>query len=147
MASERQAKDGSAWTAEELAQFEKRLLDERKRAVAQMAQFDDTLGVSEETATGELSVWRFHMADIGTETFEREQNFLLASREGRLLWHIDEALRRLYRSPEKFGRCDECGRTIAFERLDAIPYVPRCVHCKQDWESVKTGASPELRDR
>ena len=145
MASGRHQTDSGAWTAEELGLFEKRLLDERKRAVAQMAQFDETLGVSEEAATGELSLWRFHMADIGTETFEREQNLLLASREGRLLWHIDEALRRLYRSPETFGQCDECGRKIAFERLDAIPYVPRCVHCKQDWEAVKT--PPAARDR
>ena len=53
-----------------------------------------------------------------------------------MLWHIHEALRRLYRSPETFGRCDECGRKIAFERLDAISYVPRCVRCKQDWETV-----------
>ena len=146
MASERRQKDDSTWSTEELGHFEKRLLEERKRAVAQMAQFDETLGVSEEAATGELSVWRFHMADIGTETFEREQNFLLASREGRLLWHIDEGLRRLYRSPETFGQCDECGGKIAFERLDAIPYVPRCVRCKQDWETVKTSASPEVRD-
>jgi RNA polymerase-binding transcription factor DksA len=140
MASRKQETDNDAWTADELRHFEKRLLDERKRAVAQVAQFDDTLGQSQEESTGELTLWRFHMADVGTETYEREQSFLLASREGRLLWHIDEGLRRLYRSPEKFGRCDECGRKIAFERLDAIPYVPRCVHCKQDWESGATAA-------
>jgi DnaK suppressor protein len=135
MATEERRAQPQAWGATELQHFEQRLMDERKRALAQMAQFDDELGVSDEAATGELSMWRFHMADIGSETFEREQNFLLASREGRLLWHIDEALRRLYRSPERFGKCDECGRTIAYERLDAIPYVPRCVSCKQDWES------------
>jgi len=44
-----------------------------------------------------------------------------------------------YRSPEKFSRSDECGRTIALERLDAIPYAPRYVHCKQDWGAVRTG--------
>jgi len=138
--------DENAWTSDELKHFEKRLTDERKRAVAQMAQFDETMGVSEEEATGELTLWRFHMADVGTETYEREQNFLLASREGRLLWHIDEALRRLYRSPETFGQCEECGRKIAFERLDAIPYVPRCVSCKQQWEDVKTAAAPQGED-
>ncbi|HUQ79824.1 MAG TPA: TraR/DksA C4-type zinc finger protein [Gemmatimonadaceae bacterium] len=147
MASDKKQADESTWSPDELRHFEERLVAERKRAMVQMAQFDDTLGVSEEAATGELSVWRFHMADVGTETYEREQNFLLASREGRLIWHIDEALRRLYRSPETFGRCDECGRKIAFERLDAIPYVPRCVHCKQNWETVKTAATPEVRDR
>jgi DnaK suppressor protein len=146
MTSNKRQPDESTWGSDELRHFEQRLMDERKRAVAQMAQFDDTLGASQEAATGELSLWRFHMADVGTETFEREQNFLLASREGRLLWHIDGALRRLYHSPETFGRCDECGRKIAFERLDAIPYVPRCVTCKQDWEGGRAAATPEARD-
>ena len=123
------------WGQRELKHFETRLLEERARAVAQMAQFGAQLGVSEEEATGELTSWRFHMADIGTETYEQEQRMLMTSREGRLLWLIDEALRRLYRSPATFGMCDECGQQIAYERLDAIPYVPRCVNCKQDWES------------
>jgi DnaK suppressor protein len=114
--------------------FERRLLEERKVAVAQMAQFDDQMGQTLDDSTGELTSWRFHMADVGTETYEREQSFLLASREGRLLWLIDSALRRLYGAPESFGRCEQCSATIAYERLDAIPYVTHCVNCKQDWE-------------
>ena len=124
----------AAWNEAERAHFERRLLEERERAVAQLATFDEQLGTSQEEQTGETTSWRFHMADEGSETFEREQAFLMASREGRLLWHIDEALRRLYRSPETFGRCDECGKVIGKERLEAIPYVVRCVDCKQDWE-------------
>jgi DnaK suppressor protein len=135
MAANDRRTDGPAWSTEELLHFEQRLVEERKRALVQMGQFGEELGTSLEAATGELTSWRFHMADIGTETFEREQNFLLASREGQLLWHIDEALRRLYGAPETFGVCEQCGTRIAFERLDAIPYVVRCVDCKQGWES------------
>jgi RNA polymerase-binding transcription factor DksA len=124
----------AAWGESDLKHFEARLLDERKRAVAQMDQFSDQVGTSQNEASGEMTSWRFHQADIGSETYEREQTFLLASREGRLLWHIDEALRRLYGSPASFGRCEECGDTIGRERLDAIPYVVRCVKCKQSWE-------------
>lgn len=118
----------------EIDYFEKRLLEERTRAVAQMQQFGQDLRASQEEADGENTSWRFHMADEGTDTYEREQTFLLASREGRLLWHIDEALRKLYKSPERFGRCDECGTSISYERLDALPYAKNCVSCKQDWE-------------
>lgn len=125
------------WSASQLAHFEKRLLEERKVAVAQMQQFTEELGAGQEEGDGELTSWRFHMADEGTDTFDREQTFLLASREGRLLWHIDEALRRLYRTPEQFGICAECASAIAFERLDAIPYVTRCVDCKGDWEAER----------
>ena len=70
----------------------------------------------------------------GQPARQPQQSFLLASREGRLLWHVDQALRRLYRTPEKFGRCDECGTRIAYERLDAIPYAVTCVTCKHTWE-------------
>ena len=124
----------SAWNASKLKHFEERLLAERERAVEQMGQFTEVFGDSQAEETGDTTSWHFHMADEGSETYEREQRFLMASREGRLLWHIDEALRRLYRTPESFGRCEECGKVIGFERLDAIPYVVRCVDCKQDWE-------------
>lgn len=123
-----------SWTPRDLKHFENRLLSERKRAIAQLAQFDDELRVSPDAADGEVASWRFHMADEGSDTFEREQNFLLASREGQLVWHIDQALRRLYGSPQRFGVCDECNQLIGFERLDAIPYATRCVNCKQTWE-------------
>jgi RNA polymerase-binding protein DksA len=117
----------------DLDYFEKRLQDERRRALREMGELGKTL-TSERDMDGSLTSVPFHMADRGTETNEREQNFLFASREGRLIWHLDQALRRLYASPETFGICDECGEPISFERLDAIPYVTRCVHCKQKWE-------------
>jgi RNA polymerase-binding transcription factor DksA len=77
------------------------------------------------------------MADQGTDAMEREKAFLFASQEGRFLWHIDEALRRLYRSPETFGRCHSCGEEIAFERLDALPHARYCISCKQREEDGK----------
>jgi DnaK suppressor protein len=126
---------GAISSPKELEYFKQRLLDERNRVLAQLRVFGVELGTSQEDLDGEVTNYPHHMADEGTDTFEREQNSILATREGRLLWQIDEALRRLYRSPETFGRCEECGKTITFERLDAIPYVTRCVDCKQEWES------------
>jgi RNA polymerase-binding transcription factor DksA len=137
MATQAHEQHGSAWTSDELKHFEERLLDERKRAVAQMAQFDDQLGKSTEDADGDLSTWRFHMADEGTDTYDREQKMMLASREGRLLWLIDQALRRLYQHPERFGVCDECHSRMSYERLDTLPYAMTCINCKQDWEGAK----------
>jgi RNA polymerase-binding transcription factor DksA len=134
METQHHGDEKSGWGERELKHFERRLLDERKRAVAQVQQFGDIHRLSQDEADGEVSSWRFHMADEGTDTFEREQSFLLASREGRLLWNIDEALRRLYRSPGSYGRCSECGNRIGYERLDAIPYAITCVSCKKEWE-------------
>ena len=134
METQHHGDEKSGWGERELKHFERRLLDERKRALAQVQQFGDIHRLSQDEADGDVSSWRFHMADEGTDTFEREQSFLLASREGRLLWNIDEALRRLYRSAESYGRCSECGNRIGYERLDAIPYAITCVSCKKEWE-------------
>ena len=122
---------------EALARFEKRLLEERALALREMGRFSETFGASMEESTGELSTYRFHLADVGTETMEQEKNFLLASHGGRLVWHIDDALRRLYRSPETFGVCHDCGRAISYERLDALPHARFCVDCKHRGEEER----------
>jgi DnaK suppressor protein len=135
--------DGAtALSAKQLAHFEKRLLDERKLAVREVGRLDESLGASATEADGDLTNYPFHMADQGTDTIEQEKNFLLASQTGRLLLHIDEALRRLYRSPETFGRCESCGQVIAYERLDALPYARTCAACKKREEN----ATPAVAD-
>ncbi len=121
----------------DIAYFEKRLLEERKRVLKELGHHGETFGANAQEADGDLSSYSFHMADQGTDAMEREKAFLFASQEGRFLWHIDEALRRLYRSPETFGRCHSCGRNIAFERLDALPHARFCIDCKQREEDGK----------
>jgi DnaK suppressor protein len=139
MAKQEQGAQPTTWSPQDLKHFEKRLLEERKRALAQMQQFDETIGASQDEADGSLTNWPFHMADQGTDTYEQEQNLVFAGREGQLLRLIDGALRRLYGSPETYGHCASCGRAINYERLDAIPYATHCVTCKQDWEGGRPG--------
>ena len=121
----------------DLAHFEKRLLEERKRVLKELGTHSETFGTTDQQSDGDLSSYSFHMADQGTDAMEREKAFLFASQEGRFLWHIDEALRRLYRAPEAFGRCHSCGQNIAFERLDALPHARFCIHCKTREEDGK----------
>jgi DnaK suppressor protein len=128
--------------AEWLAHFERRLLEERRRAVRELGRHAETFGASMTAEDGDLSSFSLHMADHGTDAMEREKAFLLASQEGRFLWHMDEALRRLYRSPETFGRCHECDTEIGFERLDALPHARFCIGCKQREESGRPVEPP-----
>ena len=120
-----------------LAHFEKRLLEERRRVLKELGHYDETFGATPQNADGDLSSYSFHMADQGTDAMEREKAFLFASQEGRFLWHIDEALRRLYRAPETFGKCHSCGNDIDFDRLDALPHARLCISCKQREEDGK----------
>ncbi len=120
----------------ELNHLEKRLLEERERVVNELGHYDEqTLQAS----NGDMSSYSFHMADQGTDAMEREKRFLFASKEGRYLWHVNEALRRLYQNPKDFGKCHECGDEIAFERLDALPHARLCISCKAKEEDGERG--------
>jgi RNA polymerase-binding transcription factor DksA len=117
--------------------FLKLLLDERKRVLKELGQWDETLSNTQQGADGDLSSYSFHMADQGTDAMEREKAFLFASKEGRYLWHVNQALRRLYKSPDTFGQCQHCGGEIATERLEALPHARYCFDCKQREEDAK----------
>src|ERR1043166_1906453 len=107
----------------QLAHLEKRLHEERARVMKELGYYDESFNSSLQASDGDLSSYSFHMADQGTDAMEREKAFLFASQEGRFLWHIDEALRRLYRNPDSSGKCHNCGQEIALERLDALPHA------------------------
>jgi DnaK suppressor protein len=134
------AKKAKSMNKKSLAHFEKRLLEERKRVLKELGQYSETFNATPQSADGDLSSYSFHMADQGTDAMEREKAFLFASQEGRFLWHIDEALRRLYRSPETFGKCHSCGNEIDYDRLDALPHARLCFTCKQKEENGKRDA-------
>jgi RNA polymerase-binding transcription factor DksA len=104
---------------------EQRLLRERELALDSIGRHDAQTDELRERA-GELSVYRLHPADVGSEAHEQEKDFLLASVEGRRLYAIDEALGRLYREPERFGQCSVCGRDIEPERLEVVPETALC---------------------
>jgi DnaK suppressor protein len=119
---------------EERDRIERLLQEERRSAVEALGEFDAARGVSFQEESGELSVYRFHMADIGTEAMEREKSFLLASQEGERLYGVDEALRRLYADPETFGTCARCGAPIGMERLSVVPTTTHCADCQREVE-------------
>ncbi len=123
-----------------LAHFQERLLEERARTLRDLGVATETLNATQQAQDGGTSKYRFHMADHGTDTQEQEKAVLLASKEGRLLMQIDEALRHLYRSPETFGKCSRCEQLIDYERLDTLPHTRLCITCKQRVESGEDAA-------
>jgi DnaK suppressor protein len=114
----------------EIEHIEKRLLRERDRALRSLGRFQEQSKLSRDSSDSDLSSYSFHMADQGTDAMEREKSFLFASKEGRYLYRIEEALRRLYSDPDSFGICHSCKSPIPFERLDALPHARYCLNCK-----------------
>ena len=125
-----------ALTKKQLAHFEKRLLDERSRALKALGLFDEMAKADRESADSDLAAYTDHMADQGTEAMEREKAAVFATKEGRYLYRLEEALRRLYNDPQKFGTCHTCGNDVGFERLDALPHARYCIDCKLREEDV-----------
>src|ERR671935_1809024 len=130
MATTKSEKKPKAMAKKQLQHFEKRLLEERRRVLKELGHHDELFNTSQQASDGDLSAYSFHMADQGTDAMEREKAFLFASQEGRYLWHVNEALRRLYGAPERFGLCEQCGEPIGFDRLDALPHARLCIRCK-----------------
>ncbi|OGT96019.1 MAG: hypothetical protein A3K13_10545 [Gemmatimonadetes bacterium RIFCSPLOWO2_12_FULL_68_9] len=124
-------------TKKQLGHFEKRLLEERARAMKELGHYDESFNATLQASDGDLSSYSFHMADQGTDAMEREKAFLMASKEGRFLFHLNMALRRLYTTPEKYGKCETCGSDIGYDRLDALPHARLCISCKEKEEDGK----------
>ena len=117
-------------TKRELEHFEKLLLERRAALVSEMGLLRKSAQDTIKEAAGEHSAYAYHMADLGTDAMEREKMLLFASKEGRYLYRIEEALRRLYKDPARFGICHHCSKLIQFERLDALPHARYCIECK-----------------
>ena len=126
-------------TKEQLEHLEQRLLKERQRAVKAVRQLEDTLTPLDDD--GDLTNYPFHLADEGTDTIEQEQGFLIRSQEGRLLYEIDDALRTLYKEPERFGKCMQCEKEISFDRLDVVPWAKYCLEHQEQQESSAEAAA------
>jgi DnaK suppressor protein len=107
--------------------LERRLQEERSRL---QRDLDRSLAAQEQEdeqdRAGDLSKVPFHMADRGTDTMDAELERSNVTRMSRELAEIDAALDRLYRTPQRFGICEETGRPIPFERLDIIPWARTC---------------------
>jgi len=123
-----------ALTTEQLCHLEDRLMQERRRSLRALGLWQQQARLDRESGSSELSMYRDHMADQGTEAMEREKAALLATREGRYLYRVEDALHRLRSSPGTFGICQATGRPIGFERLDALPHARFCIEYKQALE-------------
>jgi RNA polymerase-binding protein DksA len=67
-------------------------------------------------------------ADVGSKTFEREQEQSIAANRADLLLQIERALERI--DSGTYGLCEDCGQPIPNERLMAIPMATLDARCK-----------------
>jgi RNA polymerase-binding protein DksA len=78
--------------------------------------------------------------DLSVDQFSHEVSLALLDNERVLLEQITAALRRI--DAGAFGHCTECGRQIARERLEVLPYTPHCVDCARRVQGEVGGVVP-----
>ncbi len=101
------------------------LLDLRERLVAQMT------GLAKESAE-EMAGYSLHMADSGTDNFDRDFALSLLSSDQDAMYEIEEALKRIERNT--FGVCELTTKPIPKARLEAIPWTRFTVEAQAQLE-------------
>lgn len=101
------------------------LIDLRERLLRQMS------GLAKESAE-EMDGYSLHMADSGTDNFDRDFALSLLSSDQDAIYEIDEALKRIQRGT--FGTCELTGKPIPKARLDAIPWTRFTVEAQAQLE-------------
>ena len=120
-------------TKKEFDTFRELLLEKRKSVLESIQQIEkDTLKKSQREASGDLSGYTYHMADMATDNFDTEFSLNLVSVEQRALYEIDEALKRIEEGT--YGECLLCGKKITPQRLKAVPYASFCILCQEEEE-------------
>jgi len=125
----------------DLKHFEERLIEERLRLLKELGYFEDKIfSNSQRDAAGDLSAYSVHMADQASDAQEREKAYHMASSEGRLLYHIDEALQRIKEGT--YGVCQACQKKIQNTRLEVVPHARLCIECKKLEENGSADRRP-----
>lgn len=84
-----------------------------------------------------------HMADAGSDNYEKENTLGLMESEMRILIEVENALKRLDNGT--FGVCEGNGEFIPKARLKAIPWTKYCVSCANQMEKYNRASKPDHR--
>ena len=117
-------------TKPELKKYKELLLKEREKIGEDLSHItDNTLNKSQREASGDLSGYSYHMADVASDDYERDFSLGRATDEQKILYAIDEAMKRI--GDGSYGSCTQCGKTISKKRLKALPHTELCIDCQK----------------
>ncbi len=125
------------WDKTELEKFKKMLLKKKEEILKEISGVEkDSLNRSQRDAAGDLSAYTFHMADVATDSFDREFSLGIATNvQQKMLYAIEEALKRI--EDKTYGVCLECDKPISKQRLMAMPFASLCLDCQSKEDPQK----------
>ena len=134
-------KPSRAFRKDELAFFRSQLQQHLELIQGNLSALaGDNLKRSPIEASGDISAHSTHMADQGTDNFDRELALNLASSRQDSLYDIEDALRRI--DEGSYGACEVCGNAIELPRLKALPFAKKCMTCQNAAERGRTKYRP-----
>lgn len=123
----------SGLNAKDLESFRDQLLEKRAEILGNVRAMRDEATGGGSGDRSELSSMPLHMADLGTDNFERELTLGLLEGERSLLRDIDQALDRI--RDGTYGLCLATGKPIGKARLKAQPWAKYCMEYMLQQES------------
>jgi len=114
----------------------KRIKPEWQKYYNRLVELRDQLrrqmnGLAQESAQ-EMPGYSLHMADSGTDNFDRDFALSLLSSDQDALYEIEEALKRIEK--KTYGVCELTGKNIPKARLEAIPWTRFTVEAQAQLE-------------
>ncbi|MBU1061922.1 MAG: TraR/DksA family transcriptional regulator [Candidatus Omnitrophica bacterium] len=122
-------------TKKEALKFKKLLLKKREDILREINNIARESLKSQKEASGDLSSYSYHMADMASDSYDREFSLNIASGEQEIIYEIDEALKRIEEG--SYGKCLSCNKKIPVRRLNALPYAKCCIQCQSQEEKTK----------
>ncbi len=119
------------YTKTELNRFKKKILQKMDTVSKDVTDIQTGINNSDSAKSGISpdSVYSVHMADAGTDSHEREKNYLFMTRENSYYQNLESALERI--NDGSFGICKICGELIDKERMLEVPNTTKHVDCKE----------------
>jgi DnaK suppressor protein len=118
---------------EKYRRYYRLLLELRHHVLTQLGEHtEETLLKSAKDDSGDLSGYGQHMADAGTDTFDRDFALSLVSNEQEALAEIEAAIKRVHAGT--YGICETTQKPIAKERLLAVPFTRYSTEAKKEVE-------------
>lgn len=102
----------------------------------------EDMGQLSQDAKDEAPNYSEHMADAGTDSFDRDFALGLFASEQEAVNEIDQALRRI--ESGTYGVCELTGQPIPKPRLEAIPWTRYSLEAQRELERTGTVARPHV---
>jgi RNA polymerase-binding protein DksA len=129
--------NNTPYSEEDLEYFRELLIKQREETITEIDQLKESVEDLRTREDDESSAREHHPGNVGTEEGEEETLYVLIERSRNRLQKINAALDRI--DLGTYGVCQDTGKQIQRERLEAIPYTRYSVEAKRKDDASNPG--------